>query len=257
MYGIVLLIVVATLSLLISRVAAVMLMTTGMAPDAARFQARSALSGVGFTTAEAERVVRHPVRRRIIMALMLIGNAGLVTAIAALLAAFLGAGGRTATMRAALLVGGMLGLYAVARSPWVDRHLSRFIGRFLSRFTDLDVRDYAQLLHVTEDYSIQERAVHKDDWIAERPLGELRLTDEGLLVFGVIRGDGSYLGVPTKDTVLQPGDTVLVYGHDDALQALAQRPRGPGGDAAHSKGVDASQARGEHDRSAHRGATGG
>lgn len=99
MYAVVLLIVVATLSLLISRIAAVILTSTGMAVDAARFQARSALSGVGFTTTEAEGVVRHPVRRRVIMALMLIGNAGLVTAIAALLAGFLGAGGRAATVR--------------------------------------------------------------------------------------------------------------------------------------------------------------
>lgn len=77
-------------------------------------------------------------------------------------------------------------------------------------------RDYAQLLHITEQYSIHELTIRDDDWVAQRPLGELRLTDEGVLVFGVIREDGTYLGVPTRDTVLEPGDTVLAYGHDDA-----------------------------------------
>lgn len=254
MYAVVLLIVVATLSLLISRIAAVILTSTGMAEDAARFQARSALSGVGFTTTEAEGVVRHPVRRRIIMALMLIGNAGLVTAIAALLAGFLGAGGRAATVRGALLVGGLAFLYALAQSPWVDRHLSRVIERILSRFTDLDVRDYAQLLHVTGDYSVHELSVGEDDWIAERALGELRLTDEGIVVFGVIRHDGTYLGVPTRDTMLLAGDTVLVYGHDDAIGALADRRRGSAGDESHSRGVAASRARGERDPDRHGGA---
>lgn len=91
-----------------------------------------------------------------------------------------------------------------------------------------------------------------EDWIAERPLGELRLTDEGVLVFGVIRSDGTYLDVPIKDTVLEPGDTVLAYGHDDALQELADRRRGRTGDEAHSRGVAASQARGERDRAADR-----
>lgn len=121
MYAIVLLIVVATLSLAITRIASVMLTGTGMASESARFQARSALSGVGFTTTEAERVVTHPVRRRIIMALMLIGNAGLVTAIAALLGGFLGVGGQEQALRALLLVVALLAVYGGSRSAWVDR----------------------------------------------------------------------------------------------------------------------------------------
>jgi hypothetical protein len=61
-----------------------------MSRDSARFQARSAFSGSGFTTTESESVVSHPVRRRIIMLLMLLGNAGLVTMIATLLGGFVG-----------------------------------------------------------------------------------------------------------------------------------------------------------------------
>src|SRR5687767_7500660 len=67
------------ISLLITRIASVALTVTGLSRQSARFQARSAFSGVGFTTSEAEDVVNHPVRRRIVMWLMLIGNAGLIT----------------------------------------------------------------------------------------------------------------------------------------------------------------------------------
>lgn len=48
--------VIAT-SLLITHIAAVALTLTGLSSDIARFQARSAFTGVGFTTKEAEKVV--------------------------------------------------------------------------------------------------------------------------------------------------------------------------------------------------------
>ncbi len=41
-------------------------MMTGLSWDAASFQSYSAFFGVGFTTREAELVVNHPIRRRII-----------------------------------------------------------------------------------------------------------------------------------------------------------------------------------------------
>jgi Trk-type K+ transport system membrane component len=78
------LLIVVLLSLLVTRVAAVALVLTGMSPDVARFQARSALTSTGFATAESEQVMGHPARRRIVFSLMLLGNAGLVTTIASL-----------------------------------------------------------------------------------------------------------------------------------------------------------------------------
>lgn len=78
MIEVVSLLVVLVMSLIITRVATVALALTGMSQPAARFQARSALTGAGFTTSESERVVNHPVRRRVIMWLMLVGNTGLV-----------------------------------------------------------------------------------------------------------------------------------------------------------------------------------
>jgi len=84
------LLLVVTLSLLVNRVASVALTFTGMSRDSARFQARSAFTGAGFTTLESEDIVNHPVRRRIIMLLMLLGNAGFVTIIATLLGSFVG-----------------------------------------------------------------------------------------------------------------------------------------------------------------------
>lgn len=233
MSAVVLLLVVAFVSLLITRVATVALTTTGMAQPVARFQARSALSGVGFTTSEAEAVVNHPVRRRIIMSLMLLGNLGLATAVAGLLGGFLRADAGASLLRAMLLVAGLATVYFVSKSDFVDRRLSRWIGRLLVRHTDLDIRDHDRLLHLSGEYSVKEIAVAPGTWLTNHTLGELRLRDEGVLVLGVTRADGSYLPVPGKETVLRGGDSLIVYGSDSAVIGLGSRPVGYQGEADH------------------------
>ena len=235
MSAVVLLLIVAFVSLLITRTATVALTTTGMAQPVARFQARSALSGVGFTTSEAEAVVNHPVRRRIIMGLMLVGNLGLATAVAGLLGGFLRADAGASLMRATLLVVGLAAVYFVSKSEVVDRRLSRVIARFLSRHTDLDLRDHDRLLHLSGEYSVKEIAVSPNTWLTNHTLGDLRLKDEGVLVLGVTRADGSYLPVPGKETVLRGGDSLIVYGSDSAVLGLSSRPIGYGGQAEHDR----------------------
>src|SRR5881275_478532 len=123
--------VLVLLSVLITRVATVALSLTGMSRESARFQARSALTGVGFTTSEAEDVVTHPVRRRIVGGLMLVGSAGVVTAVGSLILSFGNTHNTQRTERALILVGGLFVLWLVSRSRWVDLHLSRVIGRVL------------------------------------------------------------------------------------------------------------------------------
>jgi hypothetical protein len=236
MYGVVLLLVVAMLSLLITRVATIALTATGMARPAARFQARSALSGVGFTTTESEAVVAHPARRRIIMTLMLVGSVGLATSIAGILGGLVGgtpsAGDRVT--RGLVLVAGLALVYAASASDRVDKRLSKLIGRGLARFTDLDVRDYAALLHVAGEYEVKEMLATPEAWITGRTLGELRLRDEGILVLGIVRGDGSYVGVPDKHTPIVAGDTLILYGRDGRFVELTERQAGADGDHAHA-----------------------
>lgn len=239
MYGIVLLIVVALVSLLITRVATIALTVTGLARGAARFQARSALSGVGFTTSEAESVVSHPVRRRIIMALMLIGNVGFVTAVAGLLGGLVSTREPSdAMLRGVVLVGGLGVVYALSLSKRVDRWLSRHIARLLRRFTKLDIRDYASLLHVSGEYAVKELMAEPEGWLAERSLGELRLRDEGVIVLGIVRRDGSYIGAPGKKTCIRGGDTVILYGRSSVVAQLGRRQAGPGGEEEHQERVE-------------------
>lgn len=222
------LLLVVTLSILITRIAAVSLRHTGLARQTARFQARSAFSGAGFTTSESEKVVNHPVRWRIVLTLMLLGNAGLVTAVSSLILAFVAKGddGLPLTYKVLLLIGGLALLWAFATSYWVDRLLSRMVDWALKRFTRLDVSDYEGLLHLAGDYRIVEVPVQLGDWLDDRPLRELRPADEGVLVLGILSRDGDWMGTPGGDTRPEDGDTLVVYGRTHAIRQLTERRAG-------------------------------
>lgn len=243
MAGIVVLLVVITISLIATRVAAVALSMTGVSTDLARFQARSAFSGVGFTTEEAERMMRHPVRRRIVMALMLAGNAGLVTAVASIVFAVVRTDDASSgTVRGVVLVGGLVALYLASRSQAVERGMHHLIDRALHRWTDLDLHDYESLLDLTGDYTVVEVEIGPSDWLAEHPLADLDLPGEGILVLAVHRRDGQFLGAPGEEVVLEPGDTLVVYGHCDAIGDLSGRIGGETGAREHEQSVNRHRA---------------
>ena len=237
------LLVVLTLVVVITRVATTALTLTGLSREAARFQARSALTGAGFTTQESERVVNHPVRRKIIMWLMFLGNAGFATAAGSLVLTFLAIEQSDAVvLKVGLLLAGLGALLFAAKSRWLDRQMTRVIGAALKRYTHLDTRDYVSLLHLTGDFRVIELAVDRDDWIAGKTLAEIALRNEGVLVLGVERADGTYRGAPKGPTRLEAGDTILVYGRAPALERLDERRRGSEGDREHDRAC-AEQAR--------------
>ncbi|HWH13901.1 MAG TPA: TrkA C-terminal domain-containing protein [Miltoncostaeaceae bacterium] len=173
------------------------------------------------------------------MTLMLLGSAGVVAVVASLLLSFIGASGGEGARRLGVLLGGLVALWLLARSAAVDRALTAAIVRVVGRFSDLDVRDYARLLHLAEQYAVLELRVQDGDWLAGRTLEQLQLRDEGIAILGVQRADGVYLGSPVGGTPVAAGDTLLVYGRTDDLRELDRRPAGPEGDRAHERAVQA------------------
>ncbi len=239
MVAIVSLLLIVSLSILITRIATVALTHTGISRQSAKFQARSAFSGVGFTTSESEQMVNHPVRRKILLILMLLGNAGIVTAVTSLILTFVDLkGSSAATLRVGILAAGLIALWGVASSKWLDRHLSELISKILSRYTKLDVKDYAGLLHLSGEYRISEMRVRADDWMANNSLKKLKLRDEGVMVLGIARENGAYIGAPKGPTEIKPNDTLILYGRASAFENLDVRKKGSRGDQEHKDAVD-------------------
>jgi len=230
---------ILVLSLVLTRVATIALCHTGLPREAASFQARSAFTGVGFTTHESEKVVNHPVRRRILMSLMLLGNAGIVTAVSSLILTFVSLDGRPTdtTLKIVLLISGLAALWTLSASRWIDRRLSKVIAWALGRYTDLDVRDYDSLLQLDGDFRVTELYVRPEDWLANRTLADSELRSEGVNVLGVERAGGEYEGNPTARTRIHPGDNVILYGRTASLERLDKRRRGARGDRDHRRAI--------------------
>ncbi len=237
MYAIASLLAVLAVSLLVTRVATVVLAASGMSGESARFQARSAFTGAGFTTTESEAVVAHPLRRRVVMLLMLVGNIGFVAAASSLIIGFRGGAAGASWMRVVELAAGLILLVFLSRSPWVNRSLTGLIGRALRRWTNVPARDSAALADLGNGYVVSELAVCENDWVTGRTLDELRLPDEGLLVLG-LNPHGDYVAHPDPGDRLECGDVLVLYGHAEAISELDHRISGDDGDAAHARAVE-------------------
>ncbi len=238
MIAIISLLLVLVLSLIITRAASIALTYTGLSPQAARFQARSAFTGVGFTTSESEKIVNHPVRRKILMLIMLIGNAGIVATISTMILGFVQISGSSSVfLRLLLLISGIFILILISRSRWIEKHLEKLIEQALKKYTELDVKDYASILHLSGQYAIHELYVHETDWLSDSHLQELRLTDEGVLVLGISHKNGTFTGTPNKNTVIKASDTLILYGRESNIARLDERRKGPGGNIQHAEAV--------------------
>lgn len=131
--------VIFTISTILVRIASTIMRLTGLPDNVARFQSLSAMTGTGFTTRESELIVNYPIRRRVLMTLMIIGNIGLVSVVSTFVVAFSEIGPERASVvqqvfwfTAALAVN-----FLVIVNPVVDGLLCRFLSWVLVRTTNL------------------------------------------------------------------------------------------------------------------------
>ncbi len=223
------------ISFLVTRIGAVALSLTGMAQDSARFQAKSAYTGVGFTTSESEQVVDHPVRRRILSTLMTLGNVGIAVVIASMMGTFatVATNDKDVFYRVVLLSGVLASLWAIGTRRWFDQGIESLISYALRRWTHLDVHDYVSLLHLADGFVVFEICVNEGDWVCEKTLAEAMLSAEGVLVLGIHRANGKYIGSPNGNTQVHVEDVLTVYGPRFRLEEIDLRQQGYQGDTAH------------------------
>jgi len=218
MYAVATFLVVAVLSMAFTRLAAGALIATGLPPEVASFQARSAFSGAGFTTREAENVVNHPARRKIIGTTMFVGNLGTPTLVVTVLVGFLAPGPGNTTERAMVTISGLVFIVMLVANGPAQRALAR-IGQQQARKRLLPHLDR----HVVELYSVGDDFVVGSLRVADHPdpgVRSLRGIDDALpavSVLGVRHGEG-YLGRPPVDVALDAGDEIIVYGRRSDLE---------------------------------------
>lgn len=241
MIAILTLLITLVLTLLVQRIGATALTLTGLSEESAKFQARSAFCGVGFTTEEAELITGHPVRRRIVYTMMLFGNIGLATVTATTIASVLETNTQTDSriqlVRLGVLLGGITLLWFLAANRWIERQHNKIVAWALRTFTKLDVSDFVSIMSLQAGYSVVEFAIDQDDWLTGKTLRELNLTKEGVLILGIRRKDGTFLGAPRADSKTAEGDVLVIYGATDRIEELDHRKANQQGEKAHLEAI--------------------
>ncbi len=222
MYAVATFLVVAVLSMAFTRLAAGALIATGLPSDVASFQARSAFSGAGFTTTEAENVVNHPARRKIIGTTMFVGNLGTPTLVVTVLVGFLAPGPGNTTERTMVTVAGLVLIIMLV----ANRPAQRALARFGQRQAQQHLLPHLER-HVTELYAVGDDFVVGSVRVNDEPgpaVRSLRGIDEALPTVSVlgVRHDEGYFGRPPVDVELDAGDELIVYGRRPDLERLGE-----------------------------------
>lgn len=240
MIAILTLLMVLALSLSVTRIGTMILMVTGMSKESAKFQARSAFTGVGFTTSEAEEIMHHPVRRRIVMGLMLAGNLGIASVVSTVILSFVSTSNATHWWwNVILLASGIIALLFLGLNKTFEIWFNKRIYSTITKFTQLKVKDYISLLQLKHGYAVTEMLVSSNDWIAGKTILDSALSKEGILILGIQEKDGEYHGAPSADTTINPGDTLLLYSTTDRIKKLDQRRKGEKGEQERKDAVNA------------------
>jgi len=190
---------------------------TGMDSKGARFQALSAFTGTGFTTKDAESVVKHDMRRRIIMALMVLGNAGLVSIIATLIGSF-------AKLRRLseipvnliLLALGIYLIYWLASRQGLMRRWGKWIEKRIAKSKVLEENKIEEVLHL----GIAELRIKETSPVANQSLADSDLSRKDILVLAIERG-GGIIPTPKGSDNIQIADDLICYGKLANIRKMA------------------------------------
>jgi hypothetical protein len=205
------------ISCLIVRAAAIALMITGMEEDMARFQARSAFTGTGFTTKAAEPVVNHPLRRKIVSWLMLMGHVGIVTVIITATSSLANSDKHHLPINAIVLAGGAYVIYLIVRRNRLMQRWENFIRDKLGGLPAFKKYELQIIVHLMEGCAIMRLYIEKASPLVEHALSDTILHDPDMFIIGIERGD-LWLSRPKPEEQIKKGDNIILYGCFDSVR---------------------------------------
>jgi hypothetical protein len=216
---VVLLLFVITISLAVIRVAAIILELTGVPWDRAKFHALSAFTNTGYPTPESEEIVRHPVRRRIIATLIVLGNAGFITTIATLAGSVVQSELHVSLRNIGLIALGVAALVWLSHRPWIGGPLRRRITRALWPRYAGQLEPPEELLRLLDGYTLTRVVLGDASPAIGRCLGELGLKQRSVQVLAIERGS-DFRAVPVGEDRLAAGDRLVVYGSATSIREI-------------------------------------
>jgi len=212
-------IVIIAMSAIIVKIATVALTMTGLSEKKAGFEALSAFTGTGFTTNDSELVMENELRRKIIMFLMILGNAGLVSVITALIFSFGKGGIRPVLMNSGILILLLLILYKLAANKRLTRYLTKKIESGLEKRPPFRKRAVEEILRIAKDYGIAEVAIRDNSLDLGKTLLESSFREKDILILAIERKN-EVIPAPKAQDTIQLGDTLICYGKLDNIEKI-------------------------------------
>ena len=211
------------ISFLVVRAAAIALMMTGLDKKRAVFQALSAFTGTGFTTREAEKVINHPLRRKIIVWLMILGNAGIVAVIITATSSLIKIKGYGIPLHIVIMFAGIYVIYRIGTSRGFINKWENFIEKKLMKLSHFEEESVEDLLHLLDGYGLVQIFVKKESPVAGLSLSECVLCREDTLLIGIERND-KWIPIPKGQEKIQEGDRLVLYGNLEKLRQIIKNP---------------------------------
>lgn len=212
------------ISMMIVRAGAIALTMTGISYNRAKFQSLSAFTGTGFTTREAELVVNHPTRRKIVSWMMIMGNAGIVAVIITTTSSFVTTDVSVLPLNLAILAVGIIAIYLLATRTGLAHRWETFVERRLGKSLMFEEGSVDELLHLIEGYGLIKLTLEEPSSFVGQTVAETRIPESGFRILGIER-DTRWIAAPKSDQNLQEGDRLVIYGQLEALRKLAQSSR--------------------------------
>ena len=208
--------------MIIVRIASVFLRLTGLPDHVARFQSVSALTGAGFTTTESEAIVNFPIRRKVVVALMVLGNLGLISVASTVIIALAeSVGDKDRLLLQTVQMAAVIALIAVFMlSKTLDRLLCGAAGLVLRRYLSAKVEHFDVLLAIGPEHCVAAHVYRGGhDTKAYDLLGDVR----NISIMAVVGVEHRAGNIDQYETVIRRNETVICYASIADQRAFAER----------------------------------
>ncbi len=204
-------IVIIVISVFIVKIASVALNLTGLDEKRAFFQALSAFTGTGFTTRDSELVVNNDIRRRIIVFLIILGNAGFITVISTLILSFQKGGLTPVFVNIIVILLAILLIIRVSLNKGIARRLTKKIEKRLIKSSAFTKRPVEEILRLAEGYGVAEVTLNEKCPDIGMTLFESSFRQKDILILAIEREAG-VIPAPHASDKLDINDTLICYG---------------------------------------------
>tara|TARA_R110002050_G_scaffold204327_2_gene339759 strand:+ start:69601 stop:70305 length:705 start_codon:yes stop_codon:yes gene_type:complete len=197
--------------ILVVKAAAVALSLTGMDTKKASFQALSAITGTGFTTKESEQILNHPLRRRIISILMIMGYAGFITIIVTFSTTIISTEGLSKYLDIILFTAGLVIIYLLATYNGFTDKWEKFVRNRLMNSYHFEETPIENLLRLSEGFGLIRANISMTSEYIGSQLIDFDFSKKGIVILGIERNN-NWIPVPKGSEIVQSGDQIVVYG---------------------------------------------